>query len=103
MQRKAALTDLDQSFEARHVGEHPARDRAAGDGEARLGMGAEQVVEQARGEHGIAQPRRGDEQDAHIKFPIARPDDRPYPGHARPPFARPLWRLLPQALQGGPV
>lgn len=61
VQVEFAFIDFDEAFEAGHAGEHASGDGAAGDGEAGVGVGAEQVVEQTSGEHGIAEAGRGDE------------------------------------------
>jgi len=65
MQVEAAFIDQDQAFQTGHAGEHAGGDRSAGDGEPRVGVGAEQMVEQAGREHGVAEAGGGDEQDAH--------------------------------------
>jgi hypothetical protein len=64
VQVEPALVDAVGGVAARHAGEHALGGGAADDGEARLRMAAQQVVEQPRGQDGIADPVGGDEQDS---------------------------------------
>ncbi len=65
VQRPAPLLDDDQPVETRHRLEERRRRRPGGDGEARIGVALDQMAEHAGRQHGIADPRRGDEQNFH--------------------------------------
>lgn len=63
------LPQHDGAVAPRHAREHVLGHRAARHGEARQRMGAQQVIEQAGGQHRVAQPVGGDEQDFHAREP----------------------------------
>ncbi len=71
MQVEPALVDDQQALQAGHAGKHAGGDGAAGDGKARLGVGAQQVGKQAGGEDRVAEAGGGDEQDAHAGVGVA--------------------------------
>ena len=60
-----ALVEHDGTLAVRHAREHALGDRPAGDGDAGVRMGADQMVQQPGGQHRIAETVRRDEQDAH--------------------------------------
>ena len=65
MQRPAPFGDDDEPLEPRHRLEERRRRRPGGNGEARLRVALDEMREQPGRQHGIADPRRGDEEDPH--------------------------------------
>jgi hypothetical protein len=70
--RPAALVDDDQPLQSRHRSEQRRGERPGRDRQPRRGIALDQVRQDAGRQHGVADPRRGDEQDAHAA-PIAAP------------------------------
>ena len=65
VQAARPLLERDQPLQVRHVREQARGHRAAGDGDPALRVGADQVVEEAGRQHGVANPVGGHEQDTH--------------------------------------
>jgi hypothetical protein len=65
---EAALFDDDQPLQPRHALENPGGHRAAGHSELGLRIFPQQMVQQPGGQHRVAQPRGGDEKDAHARL-----------------------------------
>ena len=65
VQAVGQLVEHDGTLAVRHAREHALGDRAAGDGDAGVRVGADQVVQQPGGQHRIAEAVGRDEQDAH--------------------------------------
>ncbi len=59
------LLEDDQPLQTRQAGENPGSGGAAGHGQPRLRVLAAQLLEDAAGDHGIANARRGYEEDPH--------------------------------------
>ena len=60
-----ALLHEDGALAVGHALEHAFGGGSADDGDAAFGVAADQLIEHAAGQHGVADPIAGDEQDAH--------------------------------------
>ena len=74
MPAAAPLAQHDGALAVRHAREDAFGDRAANHGDPRIRVGPDQMVEQPGGQHRIAQPVGGHEQDFHSAAALAAPD-----------------------------
>ena len=89
------LLDDERAVAPGHAGEHAFRDGTAGDGELRVRVCAQQVVEHAGGQDRVAEPIGGDEQDSHRGADVACPVDAGLPRHPGHPTSEGMLTLLP--------
>src|SRR6202047_2212430 len=92
MGRPAPLLDDHESLETGHGFEQRGGDWPRRDGEGRRRMAVDQVREQTRRQHGIADARRGDKQDVHFADPSPLYSRRRrLPRKRSPPTSTPPW------------